>query len=81
MSTFGEKREELLVLRAAYRRLFKTLDGQLVLADLMTRWDRGKALRPSPGQPLDPLQAVWNEGAREPVRWITLMLSNEGDTP
>lgn len=77
--TIEEARKELLALREQYRRVFRTTDGQAVLEDLQRAAQAGKDLRPAAGQPLDPYQAVWNEGARASVRRITSMLKEDGD--
>jgi hypothetical protein len=75
-----DRKQELRVLREAYRRLFRTSDGQVVIADLVQRFvETGRNLRPADGAPLDPSQAVWNEGTRAPVRWITSMVKGEPD--
>jgi hypothetical protein len=75
--TIEDARTELRILRETYRRVFRTEDGKTVLADLVQRVEKGRNLRPAEGEPLDPIQAVWNEGAREPVRWITSMLRGD----
>lgn len=78
---FEERKAEVRVLREAYRRLFRTSDGQVVLADLKARFlDGGRNLRPAEGAPLDPMQAVWNEGARAPVRWVVSLVAAEDET-
>lgn len=75
----ADRQKELRVLREVYRRLFRTSDGQVVLADLVARFEAGRNLRPAEGQPLDALQAVWNDGARAPGRWITSMVKGDTD--
>ena len=77
--TYEEAKTELLALRQVYRRVFRTPDGEKVVADMKQRVEAGRGLRPAEGQPLDPYQAVWNEGARFPIRWITSMLEGEDD--
>ena len=70
--TIEEAKAEMRILRETYRRLFKTMDGQVVLEDMRRRFAVGHRLRPAEGQPLDPYQAVFNEGARVPSRWIRI---------
>jgi hypothetical protein len=77
--SYEQRKAELLVLRETYRRVFRSEDGKTVLADLESRFRYGRNLRPAEGQPLDALQAVWNDGAREPTRWITSMLRGDED--
>jgi hypothetical protein len=76
-----DRKQELKILREAYRRLFRTEDGKTVLADLGGRFQGDGKVRPADGAPIDPLQLAMNAGARIPIRWITSMLEQEGDKP
>lgn len=63
MSTRGQKAQETL---EAYRRLFSTEDGQIVLKDLMAS---SSFLTPTIGK--DPYMTYFNEGARSVVLRIS----------
>lgn len=72
--TVNDAKRELAEKAKLFRRVFETPDGQRVLEILEERFITGRPLRPAQGAPLDPIQAVYNEGAREPMRTIRELL-------
>lgn len=84
-ATAKEKREEeAKQLRLAYGRIFGSMDGQLVLADLKKRygWRDGVEL-PCYTSGLSANDFIHREGMREPVRYIlrqTTLLDGEQST-
>jgi len=68
---------DLLKARKAYRRLFNTEDGKLVLADLA---ERNMLMRPTTDGSLSDQQAYINEGRRQVVLDIMGIMNFDPDT-